>query len=237
MSLDEILDFERAFRRVMQDKHDDTWPDVLGYRDYGRSLEDNVESLKLRVNKPSSYIASLPLGIDLPKKGFTLRPGVVPLIDDRLVYQAIADFLSPYFRTETCVYSNRPSYDPKSSRMFVPGVGLWLEFQSDVEKYCNAYPYVVETDITAYFEHIGHDLLLHRLDDLFLPCVDKQTLRETKKLLSRLWKRWSRGASRYGIPQVNDASSFFANLYLDELDKWMLRHDYVFLRYVDLVFR
>ena len=233
MPLDEILDLKKAFSRVMQDKHDDTWPDIVGYRDYRRILDENLISLKSRVAEPNSYAASLPLGIDLPKKGFTLRPGVVPLIDDRVVYQAVADFLFPFFAAEPCVYSNLPSGSPNSPRMFVPGVELWLKFQSAVEKNCRAYPYVVETDITAYFEHISHDLLLHRLDDLFLPSVDKRTLREIKQLLTRLWGRWNKGPSRYGIPQMNDASSFFANLYLDELDKWMLRHGYVFLRYVD----
>ena len=233
MALDETLDLKKAFRRVMTDKRDDTWPDIVGYRDFRRTLDENLTCLKSRVALPGSYSAGLPLGIDLPKKGFTLRPGVVPLIEDRLIYQAVADFLLPYFEAESCVYSNRPLGTPNSSRMFMRGVDLWLEFQSDVEKYCNIYPYVVETDITAYFEHISHDFLLHRLDDLFSSCIDKQTLREIKQLLARLWRRWTKGTSRHGIPQVNDASSFFGNVYLDELDKWMLRHDYVFLRYVD----
>ncbi len=117
--------------------------------------------------------------------------------------------------------------------MFIPGVELWLEFQEAIERHCDEYPYVVETDLTAYFEHVNHDLLLHRLDDLFANRVDKAVLREAKQLLQRLWRRWSKGGHRFGIPQVNNASSFFANLYLDELDKWMLRRNYTFLRYVD----
>jgi hypothetical protein len=32
---------------------------------------------------------------------------------------------------------------------------------------------------------------------------------------------------------MNDASSFFANVYLDEFDKWMLRNGYQYVRYVD----
>ena len=44
MSLGDTLDFKKAFSRVMQDKHDDTWPDVVGYRDYKRILDENLES-------------------------------------------------------------------------------------------------------------------------------------------------------------------------------------------------
>ncbi|MEW5870997.1 MAG: RNA-directed DNA polymerase [Chloroflexota bacterium] len=232
MPIHELLDLKKAFRRVMSDKHDDTWPDVVGYRDYSLRLDENLGYLSSQLEHPGSYRASLPLGIDLPKKGFTLRPGVVPLIDDRTIYQATADFLSPHFRTEACVFSNQLS-SPESSRMFLPGVDLWLGFQAEEERLCANFPFVVQTDITAYFEHISHDLLLHRIDDLFSSRVDRTTLREIKIILQRLWMRWNRSRNRFGIPQVNDASSFYANLYLDELDKWMLRHNYTFLRYVD----
>ncbi len=95
MSLSDVLDLEKAFRRVQQDKRDDVWPDVVGYRDYRRELEAKLESLGAKIANPSSYQASLPLGIDLPKKGFTLRPGIMPLVDDRIVYQAIADLSPP----------------------------------------------------------------------------------------------------------------------------------------------
>lgn len=233
MSLSKVLDLEKAFRRAQQDKRDDVWPDVVGYRDYRRELEAKLESLEAKIANPSSYQASLPLGIDLPKRGFTLRPGIMPLVDDRILYQAIADLFAPHFQAEPCVYSNRLSSNPNSARMFVPGVQLWLAFQDQVAALCEEYPYVVETDVTAYFDHISHDLLLHRIDDLFRDHIDRSILREAKQVLQRLWRRWSRDRYRFGIPQVNDASSFFGNLYLDELDKWMIRHGYVFLRYVD----
>jgi hypothetical protein len=233
MSLSGALDLEKAFRRLQQDKRDDVWPDIVGYRDYRRELETNLESLKDKITAPGSYQASLPLGINLPKRGFTLRPGIMPLLEDRILYQAIADLLAPNFHAESCVYSNRLSGDPTSTRMFIQGVQLWLAFQDQVATLCGEYPYVVEADITAYFDHIIHDLLLHRIDDLFRDHVDRPLLREAKQLLQRLWRRWSRGRYRFGIPQVNDPSSFFGNLYLDELDKWMCRHGYIFLRYVD----
>jgi hypothetical protein len=232
MSLKDHLDLNKAYKRVQQDKRDDSWPDVANYADYERLLAENLEILRSQITTPSSYQAKMPLNIEMPKKGFTLRPGAVPMVDDRIVYQAIADLLSPHFQPESCVYSNRINQDLNSSRMFIHGVDLWLKFQEDAEKLCSSFPFMVETDITAYFEHINHDLMLHRIQDIFAAKIDKQVLRESKQLLQRMWRKWSRN-KRFGIPQVNDASSFFANLYLDEFDKWMMRRGYVFMRYVD----
>jgi hypothetical protein len=232
MSLSEALDFTKAFRRINQDKRDDVWPDIVGYRDFGRELEANLEDLTSKMTDPGSYQASLPLGIDVPKRGFTLRPGIMPLLVDRIVYQGVADHLALCFQGEPCVYSNRLS-GPESARMFVHGVQLWLEFQDEVARLCGDYRYVVETDITAYFDHISHDLLLSRIDDLFQDHFSREVLRGAKQLLQRLWMRWSTDRYRFGIPQMNYASSFFGNLYLDELDKRMCRQGYEFLRYVD----
>jgi len=232
MPLHEILDLSKAYRRVQQDKRDDPWPDIVSYRDYERVLEENLAILHTQISNPNAYQARQTLHIDIPKKGFTLRPVAVPAIDDRIIYQAIADFLSPHFQPERCVYSNILSTDVNSSRMFIPGVELWIKFQQEIEKLCDTFSWVVETDITAYFEYIDHYRLLHRIQDIFGGKVDAGTLRERKHLLQRLMGRWSRG-KKIGIPQVNDASSFFANIFLDEIDKWMLRQGYVFLRYVD----
>jgi len=233
MVLEAVLDAERAFRRVQQDKRDDPWPDIVGYRDYRGGLHENLEELWGRIAHHREYTPGVPLGIDLPKPRFTLRPGVVPLLEDRIVYQAIADFLAPYFDPEPCVYSNRLSADHDSRRMFVHGVRLWLQFQDAVAEKCDEYGWVVSTDVTAYFEHIRHDLLRSRMDDLFGDRVDRQVLGATQELLRTLWSRWSGGVVPCGVPQMNDASSFFANVYLDEFDKWMLRNGYDYIRYVD----
>jgi len=184
------------------------------------------------INTPENYIAALPLIINLPKRGYTLRPGVVPQINDRLVYQAIADLLAPNFKPEPNVYSNKLAGNG-SRTMFLPGVKLWVAFQDKAEELCHKYPYVVETDITAYFDHINHNLLISRITDLFKNILDRDTLKELKKLLPRLLGKWAIGLNKFGIPQINDPSSFMGNLYLDELDKWFSIQQIESLRYVD----
>jgi hypothetical protein len=134
---------------------------------------------------------------------------------------------------EPSVYSNKLAGD-NSNQMFVHGVELWIAFQNKVEEYCRKYPFMVETDVTAYFDHINHNLMLSRVSDLFSKSLSEDELKTVKELLGRMWKRWNIGYIKdFGIPQINDASSFMANLYLDELDKWLLSHNLVYLRYVD----
>ena len=233
MGSQDNLDLPKAFRRVDNDRRDDAFPDIVGYRDYKKGLDENLNILRERIKNFGKYKADLPLSIDLPKRGFTLRPGLVPLIDDRITYQAIADLLSQHFNPEPSVYSNKLA-GQNSNQMFMQGVELWIAFQNKVEEYCYQYPFVVETDVTAYFDHINHDLMLSRISDLFSKSIDSDELKAIKELLHRMWGRWNIGyIKNFGIPQINDASSFMANLYLDELDKWLLSNKLVYLRYVD----
>jgi len=232
MSLVDDINLSKAFKRVDCDRRDDALPDIVGYRDYKKYLSDNISIICERIHVPNQYQTSTPSSIDLPKRGMTLRPGVLPYIDDRLVYQAIVDLLAPHFVPEPSVFSNKLA-DSTSTNLFLPGVTSWIAFQNKVEELCNLYPFVVETDITAYFDHINHDILMSRISDLFKTVFDQTTLYEIKILLSRLWDKWSLGIRKFGIPQINDASSFMGNLYLDELDKWFSLNRLISLRYVD----
>lgn len=228
----EFLDLDKAFKRVWRDKRDDAWPDIVTYHDYRYDLPENLDRLSTALS--THYRAhSIAPCLDIPKKGLTLRPAIIPHIQDRIVYQAIADFLAPHFEPEESVCSNKLA-SPHSESMFLPGVRLWTEFQDRVEEQCDAYQYVVETDLTAYFEHIQHPLLYDRLRDVYAGSSVAGEIGRCRSLLNQLLSQW-RGISpkHFGLPQVNDASSFFANLYLDDLDKWLVSHNYVSLRYVD----
>ena len=233
MSLYDVVDLQLAVKRVWDDKRDDAWPDILGYHDFRRQFEKNESTIRACLENPTTYEASRAHSIDIPKRGFTLRPGIIPCIRDRVIYQAVADLLAPSFEMEASVLSNR-LVGPKSTRMFEQGVKLWKTFQDEIEDLCADHQYVVETDIAAYFEHIYHRLLYDRLREIFCERFDEETIKETITLLKRLFGRWKGNTlSGFGIPQMSDPSSFFGNLYLDEVDKWLKAHGYVFRRYVD----
>jgi hypothetical protein len=195
------------------------------------SLDDNLDALRNRLRNPGGYQTASSYELSIPKGNFTLRPGVFLDIEDRIVYQAIADYLAPHFAPEDCVYSNRLAA-PDSNTMFIPGVDLWLQFQDRQEELCLEHSHFVRTDIASYFDHIGHDLMRSRLRDVFGHSVPHEDLEQAIIVLIRMWRRWAQGR-RYGIPQMLNPSSLFANVFLDELDKHMTRRGFPFLRYVD----
>ena len=227
----ECLNFDLALQRVIKDLGDDPYPDLLHYKDVQLSWNGFRDGLLGSISRGDGAYHPEPYKTtEIPKKGFTLRPAGAMHIKDRLLYQAIADFLAPHFTPEQSVFSYRLA-SPTSQWMFLPGVEQWKRFEAEAERLCNEYTYVLETDLAAYFEHIDHRRLARRIDAIF-PQIDRATMRPLKQHLSSLLSTWSRNTS-FGIPQVNNPSSFFGNLYLDEFDKLLIRNGFTYLRYVD----
>jgi len=115
--------------------------------------------------------------------------------------------------------------------MFKQGVAQWERFQEEVERLAHEYEFMLETDLVAYFEHVLHERLLRRMDDVFA-ALDRPVLNLCKDLLGELLRWWANNR-RWGIPQVFDPSSLLSGLYLDEVDKIMLRQGLEYRRYVD----
>ena len=94
--------------------------------------------------------------------------------------------------------------------------------------------WVVDTDITKFFDHVNHDILMHRIG---------QTIRD--KGMLRLIGRYLRAGvmingvvqdSEEGTPQGGPLSPLLANLYLNALD-WAVNEQVagkpVLVRYAD----
>lgn len=227
MALIDQLDFKLAFSRILKDMDDDPYPDLLFYHDIrfkkDEFLEEISDSLANERFRPSIYRP-----IEIPKPNFTLRPAGYIDLKDRLVYQALIDLLAPHYEPESSVLSYRLAA-PRSSRMYKNGVQQWMQFEAEIEELCHKYPFVLETDLTGYFEHIHHHRLFRRLDDVF---VDIEGLPKLKEILGTLLASWGNNTG-FGIPQICYPSSFLGNFYLDEFDKWMVRKGYAYRRYVD----
>ena len=96
--------------------------------------------------------------------------------------------------------------------------------------------WVVDFDITKFFDHVNHDILMGRI---------AQTIRD-KRVLHWIGKFLRRGAmvdgvvtaSVEGTPfalarQGGPLSPMLANIYLDALDQELERRGHVFCRYAD----
>ena len=229
MKASEILDLKHAHSRVLRDQRDDFVPDILRHYDFGQQRDELLASLAENLDE-GRWRPQKAMAMDIPKADFTVRPCMCPAIEDRIVYQAVADCLLPHFESEECVCSHKPN--PVSSRtMFKQGVAQWERFQEEIERLAHEYEFMLETDLVAYFEHVLHERLLRRMDDVFAG-LDRSVLNLCKDLLGELLRWWANNR-KWGIPQVLDPSSLLGEFYLDEVDKIMLRQGLEYRRYVD----
>jgi retron-type reverse transcriptase len=230
MSIIEKLNLELAWKRVKADSKTDFIIAPYLYQIYDRFIKDNLSAIREKIVK--GYHASGLWEIDVPKPHFTLRPGAVPSIDDRIYFQALIDCIAPAIEgkivpiTQGVLFSNRLSADTQDALMFKRS--LWAEFDQKVrDNFYAGKSYLVVTDIAGYFEHIDLNLLRKVL--LNFGCEAKIVDSIYEMLI--YWKRGT-GIHR-GIPQGIWPSDFLGNIYLDPVDKYMLRQGYDYFRYVD----
>jgi hypothetical protein len=89
------------------------------------------------------------------------------------------------------------------------------------------FPWVVKSDIRAYFASIQHDVLLQQLSRRF---TNPWTIELCKRVLERV-----PGTTREGLPIGALTSQYFANLYLNPVDRLVSGHPecLAYVRYMD----
>jgi hypothetical protein len=233
--LSKTLDLELAWKRVKSDQYDDLVPDILELRDVDHDKKTVINGIRQALD--NAYAASDLLSIDVPKKGYTLRPCCYMTPEDRIVYQAAADYISQHVQEppSSCVFSHRLNPRLNSKSMFKFWKNEWLKWRKEMRGVYNdgkgRYCCLLRTDIAAYFEQIDYDILRTAI-------LDKQ-VRDTRilDLLRNMLKKWAVSKARHiGIPQGCDASSYLGNLYLTNLDKHMVRHGFKYYRYSDEIY-
>jgi group II intron reverse transcriptase/maturase len=127
-----------------------------------------------------------------------------------------------------------PIFDPKfseSSYGFRPGRKAQDAVRA-AQKYAQeGKDWVVDIDITKFFDHVNHDILMGRIGSVI----------RDKRVLGLIGKYLRRGAmvegvvtaSEEGTPQGGPLSPLLANIYLDALDKELDERGHSYCRYAD----
>jgi len=223
------LDLRLAWSRLVEDRQNDFFPDPLNHRDFLHRLDDQLDRIKYKLEQ-NRYVPTEAISYEVPKPGFFLRPATYLAVQDRVLYQAILDGIAPgidrILSPSDVVYAFRLNEDPKSPRMFRPGVARWLQFRNDIRRAYSeeGYEYLIKTDVTAFFESIEHSRLSDQLNSF-------EVSREAVSMLITLLSCWS--PTGRGLPQQCDPSSFLGNSFLDPLDKHIVRSGIRFFRFND----
>ncbi|MBA7595367.1 hypothetical protein ES703_02329 [subsurface metagenome] len=223
----ELLDLHLAYRRLKEDLKTDFihYPIEKEVFDYRR--EENLEQLRFEME--DDYKPVLVRRIDVPKQNRTLRPGAVPRLKDRIVLQALIDSIAETVGdqlipdSDNVVFSHRVK---KNGDEHLFKLGGYERFEErTLSGLQSGERYLLETDIAAYFEHVDMGRLAAILSGFG---VESGTTNNILEVITA----WN-GTKYHGLPQGTWPSDFLGNIYLDPLDKYMLRRGHDYFRYGD----
>lgn len=205
------VDLLRALAHVRShDLKQDVWvPDVLLNEDDLARPDLVVASAasRLELAEPFDPATFVPV----PKSHVFPRNAVDLSLVDRVAYQAAAAVCAPaiWAHASGAAYSARPS---KSEKFFLEnGRDAWLMWKRDVvDAVSTDDAWMAETDITAFFDFIKHELLLPELQQLG---VDHGVVSALREML-RCWSV----TPNTGLPQGPNASRVLANFYMAPVD-------------------
>ena len=191
---------------------------------YKEKLKDNLYILWNRMSSGCYFPPSV-LEVEIPKDDGRKRKLGIPTVNDRIAQQVVKTYLEPRFEAEFSPhsYGYRPN---KSAHQAVAAV------QNNVRQY----RWVIDMDITGFFDNMSHELLMK--------AVDRHVEEKWVKMYIIRWLESpiedKDGNTRYrngtGTPQGGVISPLLANLFLHyALDKWLeMKYPQLeFVRYAD----
>jgi group II intron reverse transcriptase/maturase len=212
--------FRDLFRLLNEEMLRDCWRDIrknaaygvdrVSAADYEQNLVGNIHQLVEEL-KRKRYRAKNVRRVYIPKGDGKFRPLGIPATQDKLLQTAVKRILEAIFEQDflRCSYGYRPGVG-----------GLDAVDKLTVKLQFGKYRYVVEADISGFFDNIDHDWLLkmlaERVDDKsFLWLIGKWlnagVLETDGKVLH----------PATGTPQGGIVSPVLANIYLHfALDLW-----------------
>jgi RNA-directed DNA polymerase len=196
-------------------------PDGMKTSELRAHLAQHGEVLKRRLLE-GSYQPGAARRKDIAKAGGGTRPLSIPDVQDRFVQQMLLGVLQLEF-------------DPlfsQSSYGFRPGRSAHQAVQAAQAFAKEGHTWVVDMDITKFFDHVNHDILMQSIGQVV---GDKRML----KLIGRYLRAQVvmpdglKVSSEEGTPQGGPLSPLLANIYLDALDKELEKRGLRFVRYAD----
>jgi len=186
----------------------------------GDHVRRHWESIRTKL-LAGTYVPSPVRRVEIPKPNGGTRLLGIPTVLDRWIQQMLLQMLQAIFD---------PTFSAHSFG-FRPGKSAHDAVRESQNYVRAGKDWVVDMDITKFFDHVNHDILMSRIG---------QTIRDKRVL--RLVGRYLRAgvmvegvvqASEEGTPQGGPLSPLLANIYLDALDQELERRGLAFSRYAD----
>lgn len=159
--------------------------------------------------------------VEIPKPQGGTRMLGIPTVKDRLIQQAIAQWMSGIWETD--FHCNSYGFRPnKNAHQAV------LQAQ---EYLSQGKTYVVELDLAKFFDVVNHDKLMSLLS---MKITEKRTLKLIGQYLrSEIMADGVNSQRMAGTPQGSPLSPLLSNILLNELDVELTNRGLSFVRYAD----
>ena len=212
-----------AFKKVRSNKGS-SGIDNVSITKYEADLSNNLYKLWNRMAS-GSYFPPAVKEKEIKKDNGKIRKLGIPTVSDRVAQQVIKDYIEP--RLEKEFHSSSYGYRPSRSAH---------QALTSVRENVRKYAWVIDLDITTFFDNVEHSKMLMALD------------RHVEERWIKMYiKRWLEAPvakangdivekQGHGTPQGGVISPLLANLYLHyTFDKWMDINfpDLEFVRYAD----
>lgn len=194
--------------------------DRMTTKELENHLQAHWEKIRAKLLE-GTYVPSPVRRVEIPKPSGGTRMLGIPTVQDRFIQQLLMQALTPIFDPQ---FSDH-SYGFRPGRKAQDAVRAAQKYAQEGKDW------VVDIDITKFFDHVNHDILMGRI---------AQVIRD-KRVLQLIGKFLRRGAmvegvvtaSVEGTPQGGPLSPLLANIYLDGLDQELDQRGHSYSRYAD----
>jgi RNA-directed DNA polymerase len=220
--LEEILDYrnvQKALKQVVSNRGA-AGTDGMETGELTAWVEANWMIWKTSILE-GSYRPQAVRKVEIPKVQGGTRMLGIPSVRDRLLQQAIHQWLSPQYEPEF----SSDSYGFREGRNAHQAV---LRAQNYLNE---GKVWVIEMDLEKFFDRVNHDKLMGLLAKRIL---DKRTLKLIRSYLNSGIMEGGMVSQRLeGVPQGSPLSPLLSNIVLHELDKEISDRGHRFVRYAD----
>jgi RNA-directed DNA polymerase len=220
--MEQVVSRENATAAWLAVKRNGGAPGIDGMttKELGEHLRRHWETICAKL-LAGTYVPSPVKRVEIPKPDGGKRMLGIPTVVDRWIQQMLLLVLQPIFD---------PLFSPHSYG-FRPGRSAHDAVRAAQGLIRAGKDWVVDMDITKFFDHVNHDILMHRVGQLIR---DKRVLRLIGKYLrSGIMLEGVVQVSEEGTPQGGPLSPLLANIYLDALDRQLQERGLAFVRYAD----